>query len=167
MPVKKGANGKMRHYNPNNGRYIKENSFIILNTKNKKSKYEKELDRRRILAEKAQNSKDPFLYDIFSALEKQNPGCIIRVNERISNKKTSMVDGEIDIETKKSIIEIKSSTAQKSSKQFVWLNNYANSNNKKLIIYAPNMPYGAEKYYTKIGYTIIRNIHDLLIEERR
>jgi hypothetical protein len=157
MPTKKGAHGKLRHYNSRNGRYEKENIKIEKTL----SSFEKEMLRRENLKNKSKNSKDKLLPNIYSELEKSMPGCIIGVNNIVYDKIHSKTR-ELDLETKDFIIEIKSGTARRCASQLLEQQEYAKSIGKSSVVYAPNILAATEADYKKKGIVVIKDKTDLI-----
>ena len=157
MPMKKGAHGKLRHYNSRTGRYEKEQ--IIPQTR-KLSQKEKELLRQENLRNRAINSKDKLLPSVYSELEKAIPGCIIDVNKIVYDKNIKGTR-EIDLETKKYIIEVKSGIATHCATQFLNQIKYAQSIGKKAIVYAPNILLATEADYKRKGIRVVKSIYEL------
>ena len=70
---------------------------------------------------------------------------------------------ELDIITKKCIIEVKSGKkVRKGLRQFEGQKRYAESRGKIHIVYAPKMPQIARNTYGKMGITIVSNYTDLI-----
>ena len=121
MPTKKGAGGRQQNYDPRTGRFTKTNYTNLFSpckpTRKEKAR-KRETERRENLYNRAKNSRDPLIFDVFLAIEKNLPGSVRFVNEiredAFSNKRR-----ELDIITKKCIIEVKSGRKPKGLKQFL------------------------------------------------
>ena len=166
MPYKDGPNNTKRFYNSSNGRYAKASLEDIVAyekqfNKRKKSSSEREIERRNILLNKAIKTNDKLLADCYFILEKIKPGCVKIVNEKVFdnvNKKTR----EFDIVAGKTIIEVKSSIVKHGVKQFTEQKAYADHNNLKFIVFAPNITNARYKNLTqKLGFTVCRNENEL------
>ena len=70
---------------------------------------------------------------------------------------------EFDIITKKCIIEVKSGKKPKGLVQFLGQKRYAESRNKRHIVFAPNISIAAKKSHEQSGITIVKD-YKLLIE---
>jgi hypothetical protein len=70
---------------------------------------------------------------------------------------------EFDIITKKCIIEVKSGKKPKGLVQFLGQKRYAESRNKRHIVFAPNISIPAKKSHEQSGITIVKD-YKLLIE---
>ncbi|MBR2479315.1 MAG: hypothetical protein IKB47_02800 [Clostridia bacterium] len=111
---------------------------------------------------RAKNSRDPLVFDVFCTIESKFPGSVLFVNEE---KMDCFLGGprELDIITKKCIIEVKSGKkVRKGLRQFEGQKRYAESRGKIHIVYAPKMPQIARNTYGKMGITIVSNYTDLI-----
>ena len=164
MPTKKGGGGRQQNYNPRTGRFVKM-GFVGLEKKvvsRKEKAREKEKNRREILYNRAKNTKDPLLFEVFCEIEAELPGIVQFVNEY---KYDSFIGGqrELDIITRKCIIEVKSGVKPtKALRQFLSQKRYAEAKNKKYIVFAPSIPTMAKIQHKKSGITIISNKQDLI-----
>ena len=162
MPYKKGPKNSLRYYDPNTGRYAP--SFSIESTqkvKKKKTAKEKEQLKKESLINHAKKSNDKYVYEIFDFLEKNTPGCVILVNEKVYHKKIKK-PREVDILTKDAIIEVKSGKVRHKSSQFLDQQDLAKDHNKQHIVYAPDI---TDKKYAELsskGIIVARNKKELL-----
>ena len=84
MPTKKGAGGRQQNYDSHTGRFTKTDYSKLYPPRepSRKEKAKKrELARREELRNRASNSKDPLLFDVFLAIENALPGSVLFVNE--------------------------------------------------------------------------------------
>jgi len=168
MPLKEGPNGTWRKYSSLNGRYVKmspEEVLFTLSSKKAKSltKEEKREKRSTYLRDRASQSKDPGLFEIFDFIESRIPHYVQYVNQDIyipSERKSR----ETDIIGKNAIIEIKMGRSGKKLKQILAQNEVAKKRSLKMILYAPNMPYNARHQFEKHGIVVIRNKESLYQE---
>ena len=162
MTYKKGPKNTLRYYDPSTGRYASSLRFDNAQPKKEKlSKKEKDELKKESLYNHAAKTKDKYVYDLFLELEKNNPGCVIIVNEKVYHKKIKQ-PREIDLMTKDYIIEVKSGKAKHASSQFINQKNLANNLNKKHIVYAPDI---TDKKYNELkqkGIDVVRTKQDLL-----
>lgn len=109
MPVKIGGGGKLQEYDASNGRYGKGSQIGCVTspqTSNRlPSKPAKALLRKIRLDAKAAASDDPLLPGLYSDIQAWVPGCVMKVNEKY--RLSSTENGEIDIETRRLVIEHK------------------------------------------------------------
>lgn len=165
MPIKAGPNGTTRHYDSRTGRYCSGFS-IPQTTKNKKTFAEKEKERIQNLANKAENSKDKNIFEIYSLLEQLRPGSVRHINEVLRDQ-VSKKDREIDIITDKCVYEIKSGKAKHKVKQFNAQLEFAKGRNKDYVIYSP----GSGKHQVDVlkskGFNVFTSIDDLIKYERK
>lgn len=102
------------------------------------------------------------VFDVFCTIESELPGSVQFVNEE---KMDPFIGGprELDIITKKCIIEVKSGKkVKKGLRQFEGQKRYAASRGKIHVVYAPKMPTMARHTYGKMGITIVSNYTDLI-----
>ncbi len=162
MPYKKGPKNTIRYYDPATGRYASSFKFdIVHQKKNKLSKKEKDELKKESLYNHAAKAKDKYVYELFLELEKNKPGCVIIVNERLYHKKIRQ-PREIDLMTKDYIIEIKSGKVKHKTRQFVDQQDLAKSHNKGHIVYAPDI---TDKKYSELinkGINVVRTKKDLI-----
>lgn len=111
------------------------------------------------LFERAQNSSDALLFEIYKDIQTWRPGFVCKVNEKFSFP--GLGKGEVDIETKKHIIEVKSGKARRHTKQYRKELKYACAVGKELIIYAPTMKYGTMVNLVRQGFRVIQNKEEL------
>ena len=90
------------------------------------------------------------------------PGCVRHVNEKVYDKNISDTR-EIDIITKKCIIEIKSATNyRKKSIQFLNQKKYSENTCKNYLVFAPHMPNMAKRNFENKGITIVKDYASLI-----
>jgi len=120
------------------------------------------LARREELRNRANNSTDPLLNEVFTAIEKELPGNVQFVNSKFFDSNLNN-EREFDIITKKCIIEVKSGKKIKRGlRQFEGQKKYAESKKKKHIVYAPNLRLNAQNEYKKHGIAIVTDIPSLI-----
>lgn len=165
MPTKKGAGGRQQNYDPHTGRFAKTD-YAKLYPPPKPSRKEKarkrEELRREDLYNRAKNTRDPLVFDVFCAIEKELPGAVKFVNEE---KYDSLLakPRELDIVTKRCIIEVKSGPKpSRALKQFLGQKRFAESQNKRHIVFAPSMPTMAKNQHRKSGITITGDLKKLI-----
>lgn len=163
MPYKKGPNNTLRYYSSTTGKYIKDPGQLeFSNSKKQKMTFKEKAElKRQNLYNHAAKSKDKYVYEIFSLLEKNEPGNVILVNDVLYHKKINSTR-EIDIMTKSSIIEVKSGKVRHKTRQFLEQKDLAREHNKEHIVYAPDI---TEKKYLELkskGINVIRNKEELL-----
>ena len=121
MPTKKGAGGRQQNYDSRTGRFAKTD-YTKLYPPQKPTRKEKarkrEAQRREDLYNRARNSKDPLVFDVFCGIESEMPGSVQFVNEEKFDPRLGR-PREFDIITKKCIIEVKSGRKPKGLKQFL------------------------------------------------
>ena len=163
MPTKKGAGGRQQNYDPNTGRFAKTDyaSMFPIQISRRERARKRESARREVLYNRALNSKDPLLFEVYCAIEKELPGAVQLVNE---NKFDPFLGRgrELDIVTRKCIIEVKSGKKPKGLTQFLGQKAYAVWKNKTHIVFAPQMALAAKRAHERNGITIIRDYNLLL-----
>lgn len=164
MPTKKGAGGRQQNYDPRTGRFVKTDyTTLFLSEKltRKEKAQRKEKLRRESLYNRAKKSRDPLIFDVYLAIEQELPGSVQAVNE---TKFDSFLGGprELDIITKKCIIEVKSGKKPKGLKQFLGQKTYAESKNKKFFVFAPKILTMAKISHEKNGITIVKDFKLLI-----
>ena len=167
MPLKIGGGRQLQEYDPHSGRYggtasptpsVCVNSQIVVDNPLKESSF-KSLRRKERLDKRAEQSADPLLLDVYRSIQDWFFGCVTKVNERYSI--SSSLKGEVDIETRRFVIEIKSGQGSHFSKQFSKERAYAQSRHKSFIIYAPNMSAPRKREAQKQGFQIISSLGEL------
>ncbi len=163
MPTKKGAGGRQQNYNPHTGKYAKTDYSILVSQPTRKEKAQKrEKLRREALYNRAKNSKDKYIFDVYREIDRALPGTVIAVNAEKFDPFINNIR-EFDIITKKCIIEVKSGTNfSKKLKQFLSQKKYANSKNKAYIVYSPHMQTMSKITYEKSGINIIKDCKSLI-----
>lgn len=161
MPYKKGPNNTDRYYDSSTGRYSKDPRFAFAEVKRKLTTAEKEQLHYEELFNRACNSKDPLLFDVYYALESKFHKCVKHINDEfydefICDKR------EIDIVTKKLFIEIKSGSARKKLTQFQSQQRVAAAFGKKHIVYAPDILKSTEAEYKSKGIIIVKTIDEVV-----
>ena len=165
MPLKRGAGGRLQNYNPRNGRFAKNYNLIcipeIKPTKKEKA-LRKEEHRREALYNRAKNSRDKYLFETYLEIEKALPGSVRFVNEQCYDENIKQ-RREIDIITKKCIIEVKSGKKVKGGqKQFLGQQKYAGTIKKQHIVFAPNMLTTTKMAHERHGIKIARDYNTLI-----
>ena len=172
MPTKKGAGGRQQNYDPHTGRFTKTDYAKLYSQKeptHKEKTRKKEKERRENLFNRAKNSKDPYVFDVFCAIESELPGAVQFVNERIFDPFMGKTR-ELDIITKKCIIEVKSGRKPKGLKQFLAQKKYAESVGKRYIVFAPNILTMAKISHEKNGISVekdYKNLIDIIKESEK
>lgn len=159
MPMKRGAGGRMQNYD-SYGRYAKAVRIPPMPTRKEKAR-QREERKREELFNRARKSKDPYLFDVYIAIETEMPGEVVAVNA-IKEEPHTQKRREFDIITKKFIIEVKGGSGKDKTKQYFAQRDYAIEKRKQYIIVAPNMPYGTKKYLTKAGLVVVDHERDLI-----
>ena len=162
MPYKKGPNNTLRFYDTHTGRYASMPFMSFAPApKNKKSYEERLKEKREMLYNRAIKSKDKYLYDIFIFIENNFPGEVSLINDKIYHKEIKSTR-EIDLVTKKCIIEIKSGKVKHRSKQFLAQKDFAKDYNKHHIVYAPDITDKKLIELKNKGIDVVRKKEDLL-----
>lgn len=160
---KRGPHNTWRYYDTSDGKYCKV-SFLGLDNYTKSSKTYENKERIRRKQEQlyftAHNSRDKYLYDVYQFLNNKTPGCIISVNKFIKDPVSGLLR-ELDIETKKYLVEVKSGSVEHCEKQFYAQKIYCKKKNKKHIVFAPNISQHRKWVYEQHGFTIITKLEDL------
>jgi hypothetical protein len=163
MPTKKGAGGRQQNYNARTGRYEKVDYaklYYIPPSRKEKTQRRRELKQEELF-NRARNSKDKYIFEVFCEIERVLPYHVQFVNE---NKFDPFINNvrEFDIITRKCIIEVKSGKVQKRLNQFTQQKRYADSKNKQHIVFAPTIPTMAKIDYEKHGITIVKDYKSLI-----
>ena len=164
MPTKKGAGGRQQNYNARTGRYEKiDYANLYYKPPSKKEKDEKRRElKQEELFNRAKNSRDELVFEVFCEIEKALPYHVQFVNEK---KFDPFINDnrEFDIITTKCIIEVKSGTnGRKLVKQFSGQKRYAEYKNRKHIVFAPNLPTMAIINFKKLGFNIVADVKSLI-----
>jgi hypothetical protein len=164
MPTKKGAGGRQQNYNSRTGRYEKVDYaklYYIPPSRKEKTQRRRELKQEELF-NRARNSKDKYIFEVFCEIERVLPYHVQFVNEKKFDPFINNVR-EFDIITKKCIIEVKGgSNGSKMEKQFLKQKRYAAYKNKQYIIFAPNLPVMAIINFKKKGFNILNDIKTLI-----
>jgi len=168
MPYKRGPNGTLRYYSSSTGKYTSapESQTSKENNKRKINNEEKLIRKKEMLYNHVIKSQDKYVQDLFMFLEKNDPGTVILVNERVYHKKIKGTR-EIDIMTKNSIIEVKSGKVRHKTKQFLEQKDLANDHKKQHIVYAPDI---TDKKYLELkskGINVVRTKDELLERNKK
>ena len=163
MPTKKGAGGRQQNYNARTGRYEKVDYaklYCITPSRKEKTQRRRELKQEKLF-NRARNSKDKYIFEVFCEIERVLPYHVQFVNE---NKFDPFINNvrEFDIITKKCIIEVKGDKVKRCLKQFFQQKRYADSKNKQHIVFAPTIPKMAKIDYEKHGITIVKDYKSLI-----
>jgi hypothetical protein len=163
MPTKKGAGGRQQNYNARTGRYEKidyTKLYYRPPTRKEKAQKRRELKQEELF-NRAKNSKDELVFEVFCEIEKALPYHVQLVNKK---KFDPFINDnrEFDIITNKCIIEVKSGKVQRCLKQFLQQKRYADSKNKKHIVFAPTIPTMAKIDYEKHGIIIVKDYKSLI-----
>lgn len=165
MPYKKGPKGSLRKYSSSTGRYIKDTDPLlkVLGTYANTSKVSKKERKYLHLYNKASQSNDPYLFEVFKYLYENGVCNIELINEMIKFSNPNKVC-EVDILTKNALIEIKSSRYPGCLTQALRQKQWATENNRKAILYAPNISHKVIYEYTKRGINVVTSLTNLLKE---
>ena len=170
MPYKKGPKNTLRYYDSSNGRYAPSTTQFLFpiphREKKSKSIEEIEKEKKELLYIKAKKTKDKYLYDLFLEIEKNFPGEIKLINSCIYHKKIKKTR-EIDLVTKKFIIEVKSGKVRHKSSQLTEQINLARDINKKHLLFAPDIGDTKYKELTNKGIIVYRKKEDLMEEFKK
>ena len=165
MPTKKGAGGRQQNYDPRTGRFAKTDYARLYPPKEptrKEKARKREEQRKEVLFNRARNSRDPLIFDVFCEIEAALPGVVQFVNEEKFDPGLGR-SRELDIVTKRCIIEVKSGPKpSRALKQFLGQKRYADNRGKKHIVYAPEMPTMAKNQHRKSGITITGDLRNLI-----
>ena len=159
---KKGAGGRLQNYD-SHGRYAKTNYFISESPKeSKKEKAQRrEKHRREELFNRVKKSKDPYLFDVFLAIEDEMPGEVVGVNTKKFDCNIGH-EREFDIITKNCIIEVKGQQVRRKLTQFLQQKSYAESKRKRHIVFAPEILSACQRDYEKNGIVITKSLNELI-----
>lgn len=163
MPTKKGAGGHQQNYDSRTGRFAKMDYTKLFPPKEptrKEKARKKEAQRREALFNRARNSRDPLLFDVFCAIEAEFPGEIKFVNEIMFDAGLGR-PRELDIITQKCIIEVKTGRTPKGLTQFLGQKRFAESKNKRHIVFAPDITSAAKRAHEQSGIVIIKDYKTL------
>ena len=120
MPTKKGAGGRQQNYDPHTGRFAKTDYAKLCYTppsRREKAK-KREAARREVLYNRANNSNDDYLFEVYTHIEQELPGSVQFINEKFYDT-LSMKKRELDIVTRKCIIEVKGKKVRSCLSQFL------------------------------------------------
>ena len=165
MPMKRGGGGQPQEYDPSNGRYGRGTSAYrhenIISTPQQETVKvsQKLISQKRTLDARAKASTDDLLPGIYTKIQGWFPYCVKKVNERY--QVSAYVKGEIDIETRRYVIEIKSGSGKHSTNQFLREKIYAKSRGKTLLVYAPNMSKARKADAARRGVLVISTEDEL------
>ena len=163
MPTKKGAGGRQQNYDPHTGRFAKADYAKLYPPREptrKEKARKREEQRREVLYNRAKNSRDPLLFEVFCAIESDVPGSVQCVNENKFDPHIGQ-PRELDIITKKCIIEVKSGKVSHKLFQFQSQKRYADTVKKKHILYAPDIHAPTKRDYEKNGIIIKCSMKEL------
>ena len=163
MATKIGAGGHRQNYDPRTGRYAKMTYTDYVRyppTRKERARRREEL-RRLELYNRAKNSRDPYVFDAYLAIENALPGAVMLVNEIRLDRNINNVR-ELDIATRKCIIEVKSGKASGDLKQFLAQKRFAEWKNKKHVVFAPDIFFNTKRAYENNGIVVKNDITDLI-----
>ena len=83
----------------------------------------------------------------------------MKVNEKFRLSPTQ--NGEVDIETRHLVIEVKSGKVKHFLNQFKTETAYARLRNKELVVYAPNMSKTRKNLAIKLGFNVVSTESEL------
>ena len=163
MATKIGAGGRQQNYDPHTGRYTSTTFCRPPEIVKEEKKRLKERLRREELFNRAQNSRDPLVFETFRAIESVLPGHVQAVNIKKNDPAISDLR-EFDIITKKCIIEVKSSKhLTRGEKQFPAQKRYAEVEaHKHYFVFAPNVSRASVAKFFDMGIVVI-NTHRKLV----
>ena len=164
MPTKKGAGGRLQNYDPRTGRFAKTDYAKLYPPREptrKEKARKREAIRREILFNRAKNSRDPLVFDVFCEIEQNLPGSVQAVNEE---KYDPYINGtrELDIITKKCIIEVKSGKVAHKLFQFQSQKRFAFEKKKNHIVFAPDIHNPTKRDYEKNGIVVKCSLPELI-----
>ena len=172
MPVKRNKAGKLQNYDPSTGRYSRmsieeKQKYLLKSFMAREAIVEDKRDRRRrYLAQQARSSKDPKINVVYEALESAVPYCVQAVNQHVFDKNLNRYR-EMDIITRHTIVEVKTGSAQKKSKQLLGQKQYAKEHNKAHIVFAPDISKATKREYNRMGLNITTSLQELVNMFRR
>ena len=162
MATKIGAGGRQQNYDPHTGRYTSTTFCRPPEIVEEEKKRLNERLRREELFNRAQNSRDPLVFETFRAIESALPGHVQAVNIKEREPDTKKLR-EFDIITKKCIIEVKSKHhLKKAKRQFKAQKIYAEKKHKYHLVYAPNVAQKTVLDFSQAGYRILKTHTDLI-----
>ena len=168
MPTKIGGGGKPQEYDPSNGRYGRGAGSFVTNL-NGFSTFEHIMQpktsakverRRKTLDIRAARSADPLLLSVYNLIQRIFPNSVMKVNEHFALPNGDY--GEVDIETKRYVIEIKGGKGKHFVRQFHKEVAYARMHNKSFIAFAPNMSYAVKREAIRQGFVIVSSEQELV-----
>ncbi len=160
MPLKKGAGGRAQNYDPHTGRYASTHYQPPPLTKREKAQKRLEAHLKN-LYDIIIKKDDPLVAEVFTILAKEIPHHIIHANHK-TNDDIHHKDREFDIITQRCLVEIKSGKARRCLTQLLEQKEYACSNHKKHILFAPDISKGTKRAYENQGITIVRTTEQLI-----
>ena len=164
MPTKKGAGGRQQNYDPHTGRFAKTDYAKLYPPREPRCKEKarkREEERREALFNRARNSKDEFLFETYYTIEQAFPGTVVSINEKAIDPFTGF-ERELDIVTKKCIIEVKGKKVRHCLIQFQAQKRLAELKNKVHIVFAPNILSRTQYDYEKNGIKFANNFETLI-----
>lgn len=163
MPTKKGAGGREQNYNARTGKYEKidyATLYYTPQTKREKAQRKRNLKQEELF-NRALKSRDKYLLETFCEIEKALPYHVQYVNE-LKFDPFIKDNRELDIITKKCIIEVKDKQVKRCLKQFLAQKRYAEYKNKQHIVFSPNIPTMTKLSYEKYGIKIVKDFSTLI-----
>lgn len=157
MGYKLNKAGKLQAYD-SKGRYTSNGSKI---ERQKPTNYEKRMKKLKQLEEKILLKGDPLVIDVFRELTKWNYKLITDAH-RIIKKPDHNTFTELDLETSKLIIEVKSGSSMGNLQQFLKQKQYADLAKKKYIVYGPLFSKRSIEGYNKEEIVILKNMGELI-----
>ncbi len=163
MATKIGAGGHRQNYDPRTGRYAKTTfpGLVKLPPTRKEKAQRREELRRLELFNRAKKSRDKYVFEVYLAIENELPGEVCLVNDFRFDTTINNVR-ELDIVTKKCIIEIKGGTGSRNTHQLLAQKRFAEMKKKQHVLFAPEISYRNEGRYKKHGIEIKRDIKTLI-----
>lgn len=163
MPKKKGAGGRLQNYDPNTGRYKKSTNILENLTINKMhpTKAQKDKMRMNYLINCAKNKGDKYVLDALLYIEKYLPHSVLAVNCLRMDPNIEKIR-ELDIITTHHVIEVKGGKGGRLLKQLISQKKYADSINKKYVVFSPNIAKVRKYEYNKCGIHIVTSLKELI-----
>ena len=163
MATKIGAGGHRQNYDPRTGRYAKTTfpGLVKLPPTRKEKAQRREELRRLVLFNRAKKSRDPYVFNVYLAIDNELPGAVMLVNDIRLDRNINNVR-ELDIATRKCIIEVKSGKVSGALKQFLAQKRFAEGRNKKHVVFAPDIFFNTKRDYENNGIVVKKDINNLI-----
>ena len=103
-------------------------------------------------------SKDPLVGDVANAIDNASPGSVVGVNTIVYRNDGSIL-GDLDVELRNIIIEVKSGGGNGLTKQLTKLKKYSD---KIVVAFAPNVKSSVMREATQNGFNVFKSLNDLI-----